>query len=107
MKGLDLVDARARRPALQLALERIKCLLGTPRNYFNRSIREIAHVPAEVESLRFGRDKPPEPDPLNATPDNPAPKAQIGSTGFRRRRSTYTRIATRLTGMRMSSAQVT
>ena len=76
LKGLDGLDPRGRGTAPQPAFQRLEGVLRAPRNYCNRSIREIAHIPAELESLGFRRDKPPEPDPLNPPPDNPAAEAQ-------------------------------
>jgi hypothetical protein len=71
LKGGDFLDPSRRWTAAQLTLHRLQGRLRASRNYFNRSVREIAYVPAEPESLGFGRDKPPEPDPLNSAPDNP------------------------------------
>ena len=85
LKGRDGFDARAWRAAAQPVLQLLQCFLRPPRNYFNRSIREVVHVSAELESLGFGHDKPPEPHSLNAAPDNPVAEAQ---TAFRLLRTT-------------------
>jgi hypothetical protein len=84
VKSFDIVDARMRRPAPEMRLERLECRLRAFRNYFNRSIGKVADIPAEGELLRFAHDKPPEPHTLNAPPDNPAAEAHFG----RRRRTT-------------------
>src|SRR5881394_2543896 len=86
LKSRDVVHARVRRSAPQVTLQRFKCFLRSFRNYFNRSIREVLREPAELQPLGFTHDKPPEPDSLNATPDNPATAAQTDDWARRRRR---------------------
>jgi len=78
LKSRDIVHARVRRTAAQLRFQTFKCFLRSLRNYFNRSVRKVLRKPAEFQALGFAHDKPPEPYSLNATPDNPAPAAQIG-----------------------------
>jgi hypothetical protein len=86
LKRLDGLDPRGRRTTPESLLQRRERLVRATRNYFNRTIREIAHPAAELESLGFGRDKPPEPDSLNPTLDNPAAEAQTAEARLRRRR---------------------
>src|SRR6266436_1388692 len=86
VKACDIIDARMRRAALQMSLQRLKCRLWTLRNYFNRTIWKVLYVPAEFQSLRLTHDKPPEPHALNAPPDDPAPQAQTDSGRPRGRR---------------------
>jgi len=68
--------------ATELLLELLKYRVRSFRNYFNRSIREIAREAAQLEAQRFTHDKPPEPHALNAPLDDPATEAHFG----RRRR---------------------
>jgi hypothetical protein len=84
LKSLDVVDACVRRSTPQFALQLFQRGFRTLRNYFNRSIGEIAREPAELQPLGLTHDKPPEPHALNAAPDNPAPEAHFA----RRRRHT-------------------
>src|SRR5262249_51722135 len=89
LKPCDVGHARIPRTTSQLHLQCLKCFLRSFRNYFNRAVRQVLRKAAELESPGFTHDKPPEPDPLNATPDNPAPAAQIAdSRRWRRRRHT-------------------
>src|SRR5215510_3291096 len=78
LKSRDIVHARMRWTATELRLQPFKCFLRSLRNYFNRSVRQVLRKPGELESLGFTHDKPPEPDSLNATPDNPTAAGHAG-----------------------------
>jgi len=77
VKSFDVVYPRVRRTAPQLLLQLLKDRFRSLRNYFNRSVRQVAREPSELQSLGLTHDKPPEPHPLNATADDPALAAQI------------------------------
>jgi hypothetical protein len=71
LKSLDGVHARVRWPALQVLLEGVQRRLGALRNYFNRSIGQIAREAAQAEPLGLAHDKPPEPHALHLSADQP------------------------------------
>jgi len=78
LKSFDVVDPRVEWTVAQLLLQLLKYRFRPFRNYFNRSVREVAREPSQLQSLGLTHDKPPEPHPLNAAADNPALAAQIG-----------------------------
>lgn len=100
---MDVIYARVRWSAPQRTLELLQVGVRAFGNNFNRTVRQVLRVAAELQPFGFMHDKPPEPDPLHAPPDNPATAAQTGEV-FRRRRRAYTITAMMLIGI---SAMIT
>src|SRR5437773_3722734 len=110
LKALYVIHARVRRASPQRCLQLIELGIRPFRNHFNRAIGKVAREPTELQPLGFTHDKPPEPDSLNATPDNPAAQAQTGELpppAPRGRRMTYTITVMIQSGIKTMIAQVT
>lgn len=104
--SLDVIHARVRRSASQGTLEPLQFGVRPFRNNFNRTVGQVLREAAELQPFGFMHDKPPEPDPLNAPPDNPAAAAQTDEA-FRRRRRRYTNTPMMLIGISARIAHVT
>src|SRR6185436_17061642 len=80
---LDVVDARARRPVAQRALEALDRFGVAFSQRFDAAVREIAHPAVHAFALGGLESKVPEPDGLDAPSDQKSPRDAHGGTAGR------------------------